>query len=73
MKTIEKVKGGYRITEGNEVNLLSDAELVKFIKDEELNFSYINGPDDLTEVCPVNLLADNYENIINLYLERHAV
>lgn len=70
---ITKIENGYKVTEGNEVQILTDKELIQFIKDEELNFAYINAPDELTEVCPVNLLADNYNNIINLYLERHAV
>lgn len=70
---ITKIENGYKVTEGNEVQILTDKELIQFIKDEELNLTYLNEPDELTEVCPVNLLADNYENIIHLYLERHAV
>lgn len=73
MKEIIKTEAGYSISEGNYIWHLSNEELIKFIKEEGINFTYLNNPDDLTEVCPINLLADNYQNIINLYLESHAV
>ena len=65
---IEKITNGFRVALDETVSMdVSDKTLVDFIQSEGLNQMYI--VDELITVCPVNLLKDNYHNIIELWME----
>ncbi|MFA6087424.1 hypothetical protein [Mucilaginibacter sp.] len=66
---IEKIENGFRVALDEATSMeISDKTLITFIEAEDLNQMYI--VDELITVCPVNLLKDNYHNVIELWVAK---
>lgn len=69
---VSKIGNAYAVEyefEGNDCLLtLTIPTLIQFIEDMELNFLYINAPDELTEVDALSYLEDNYFEVVKQYL-----
>lgn len=47
---------------------IKTTELIDFIIEMELNWLYVDAPDDLTEVDAYSYLEDNYDDVVKQFV-----